>query len=465
MKKKRHTPSIHKVRRNACGGKPAEGHELQRRAKRIRRADPARVHIGEADPSLTSAAGLVGFGRFVSRLGVPEQLHSLFDSMKTGRTVVYPMSAQLQLLLDLYVSGHDRVFDLELLARDALIVHLAGGSIPSVDTMYRDLQRFDAQSLEQLEAMMAGHGLSGLAGFDCVHLDIDTTVEPLFGEQQGALRGHNPRYHGRPSYHPIVARVAETDTIVGAKLRPGNTGLGHEDIPTIEHWIDRVREAVGPSTLIVVRIDAGADFGDMVAALERKGVHYIIKARLSPDLAGAVACHTCWHTVDIDAFNRPTRQVATIGYVRNCYHQKACYPRLVAVRSRDRDTGKQVYLWNHLAFSVQVYVTNDWTRAEEEIAQDYDRRAGIEPLIGELKHNWTIGKVPTRDFDGNEAAFLVKLLAYNLMRRYVDAKHPALRAWRARWIRAAAICIPGRIIRSGRKTILRAMPRVFAQLE
>jgi hypothetical protein len=38
-----------------------------------------------------------------------------------------------------------------------------------------------------------------------IHLDIDTTVTVLFGEQEGALPGPNPRYHGRPSYHPMMS--------------------------------------------------------------------------------------------------------------------------------------------------------------------------------------------------------------------------------------------------------------------
>jgi hypothetical protein len=100
------------------------------------------------------------------------------------------------------VAGGQRVFDLEMLAVDPLFAHLAGGSVPSIDILYDDLRRFDEQALEDLEELLAHHGVAPLRErrMSEVFLDIDTTVTPLFGEQEGARPGPNPRYHGRPSY-------------------------------------------------------------------------------------------------------------------------------------------------------------------------------------------------------------------------------------------------------------------------
>ncbi len=68
---------------------------------------------------------------------------------------------------------------------------------------------------------MVEHGLADVRGMLTsrkeVHLDIDTTVNPLFcevGEIEGAEIGPNAKYRGRPSYHPVLARIAETDTCV-----------------------------------------------------------------------------------------------------------------------------------------------------------------------------------------------------------------------------------------------------------
>jgi hypothetical protein len=84
--------------------------------------------------------------------------------------------------------------------------------MPSLDTVYLDLARVDEGSLGQLEAMMADHGLAAVRRplkLRVVHLDIDTTVTQVFGsETEGALPGPNPKYHGRPSFHPVLARIA-----------------------------------------------------------------------------------------------------------------------------------------------------------------------------------------------------------------------------------------------------------------
>ena len=42
-----------------------------------------------------------------------------------------------------------------------------------------------------------------------------------YGHQQGALRGPNPRKHGRPSHHPLVAALAEAHFLLRHWLRSG----------------------------------------------------------------------------------------------------------------------------------------------------------------------------------------------------------------------------------------------------
>jgi hypothetical protein len=40
-------------------------------------------------------------------------------------------------------------------------------------------------------------------------LDLDSTVFERYGQQEGSLKGHNPRKHGRPSHHPLLAVLSE----------------------------------------------------------------------------------------------------------------------------------------------------------------------------------------------------------------------------------------------------------------
>ncbi|XXT69098.1 hypothetical protein WMF14_01440 [Sorangium sp. So ce693] len=146
------------------------------------------MHLRATETTLTGVAGLVGFGVFLRELDVDAELQRTFGRLKPDSRVVFPMAAQMRLLIDAAVAGEARVFGLEAPANDPLFVHLAGGVVPSIDTVYRDLRRFDDKALAALDSMLAEHGLAPLAKAppDIIHLDMDTTVEPLFGSQEGA---------------------------------------------------------------------------------------------------------------------------------------------------------------------------------------------------------------------------------------------------------------------------------------
>lgn len=456
MKTKR-SPIIHKVRRIACGGKRADGHSFQKVGKQAKRRDPRSIQVGASDPNLTGMAGILDFDRLVHDLGLPAALTRDFAHMKQGGGVVYPMAYQLHLLLIALAAGMERVFDLESFARDPLFVMLAGGQMPSIDAIYDDFRRFGEAEIRLLSSLVSKHGVSALrSAMPVLTIDLDTSVCPMFGSQEGAKPGHNPRYHGRPSYHPMLARIAETDTVVAAQLRSGDTGFGDDDVPTVIEWIRLVRGKVGPESLIRFRIDSAGDCTSLLSKLDDEGVLFVTKAKLTQDLCDAISVHTDWRTVDEDADGNPTRQVATVSFQRIAWEKANRNFRIVVMRQSDRENGRQTFLWNHLEFSVQAYITNDKFWDEESIVHHYNQRCGIEPLIAELKQAWSIGKFPSQDFKANHAMLLLKLLAYNLQRHLVRRMYPTLHTarWRASWIRRTIILRPGRLTRSGRRTTL-----------
>jgi hypothetical protein len=247
-----------------------------------------------------------------------------------------------------------------------------------------------------------------------ITLDIDTTVTPLFGHQEGAVPGSNPRYHGRPCRHPILARSAETDTVVGARLRPGDTALGDADAEDIEQWLDTVREAAGPKALITIRIDAGGDCAALLGAIHDRGLSSSSR-RTKQGLCSASPCRSgagTPSTLTPRANHRDKRRRST---------SSAKIGRLVGSIGDPHERAGQrspVFLWEDLDTVDSVYITNDPVRDIDDLARVYDKRAGIEPLIGELENGFAIGKASSSSFDANEAALLIKLLAYNLLRRW-----------------------------------------------
>jgi hypothetical protein len=148
-----------KVRREALGGERAEGWKRQREDKRVRGADSSALRIGKPDASLSGLGGLAGFNAFVQQEGLGKELRGLFEDMKVGRRVVYPMHTQIRLLIDGSIAGATRVFDFEWLAAGPLFCHLAGGAVPSIDTVYDDLRRFGATEFDKLRGVITKQGL------------------------------------------------------------------------------------------------------------------------------------------------------------------------------------------------------------------------------------------------------------------------------------------------------------------
>ena len=447
-------PSTGKVRRDVIGGKRGQGKVWPHR---VRRADAWKIAIAPTSDRLTANAGLVEFDRAMRRLEVPHDLRRLFSSMKKGHMVVYGMESQIRLLLDAHVAGESRVFGVEALAADPLFVRLAGGTVPSLDTLYRDLNRFDDAAITKLEAYVARQGfdIEQLRKHREHHLDIDTSVLSLTGDHEHAGVGYNPRHHGRPSHHPILARSAELDACVGALLRPGDTGFGEDDAETVAALVRRMRGYLRPKDDLYVRIDAAADCAAILQAITAEKAMFVVKARLTHDLKRAVAETTTWRTTERDASGTPIAQVADIDFERAEWRKRDLGVRVVAIRTTEPGAGKQVCLWSHDEYAVKVYLTSS-TEPAEDVASRYEGRAGIEPLIAEWKSGWGIGDMPCWGFAANHAALLIKLLAHNLMRRFARMVAPRLaRAhWRIDWLRRALINVPGRLVRAARSWTL-----------
>jgi len=425
----------------------------------VRRPDPGIIRNGKPDPTVTGVAGLVGFGRFLWGLGVDRDLHVTFDRLKSGTGVIYPMGTQLRLLTDAFAVGETRVFGIEGLAADPLFTYLAGGVVPSIDTLYDDVDRFDDAALGALEDRVAEHGLVRVPNLrgPFAHFDIDTSVLPIFGEHEGAVPGPNPRYPGRPSFHPMLARIAETGTIVGAQLRRGDTGFGEADVPTMRRWVRRAMNKLRKGTSLCVRIDSAGDCAEVMHALHEDQAFYVIKAKTTADLLGAASWATNWKTVDVDADKLPIRQVTDLDFSRTSWRNKGVKPRVVAVRSIARH-GKQMTSMDGSEWTLQVFLTNRLDEDADDVAWDYDKRAGIEPLIAECKGAWGIGHASSYSFAANHAVFLLKMLAHNLLDRYATEQFPDLARWRTPWRRRTLLRVPGRLSRSGRGRKLHLPP-------
>ncbi len=454
------TPSTLKVRRTSLGVKAASGHSIQGQ-RLARRADPRKISSGTPDRSLTGYGGLIDFGRFTRTIGLEDNFSHEFGSVKVGPLVVYTMPFVLRTIVDVFVAGGTRPFDLEHLAADPVFQRLAGGFVPSVDVIYTDLRRLNDPNLASLESLMAEQAIvvtKGVKG-NTFHLDIDSSVLPVFGALEGSAIGYNPQYRGRPSYHPLIARVAEADVVIAAELRPGNTTFGEADVPFVLRAIEQTRKAIKADATLYVRIDRAGDCAAVMRAVHKTCNYFLTKAQLSPDLASAIyqVPSRAWKTFERDADGIPEVQIAELDFRRGSWGEgdDRLPVRVLVVRRTDRERRSPSYLWPDMEWIVDVYLTNDTVSYADDLVERYEGRAGIEPLIGECKSSWGLATLGIDSFAGNHAVLLLKLLSLNLLRRYAVETAPAQKKWRTPWLRRLLIEIPGRFVRSGRRTTLR----------
>ncbi len=77
---------------------------------------------------------------------------------------------------------------------------------PTDDTIRNLFRRFGMGEVQRLFEPLAEWQMQRLPQrVEGYTLDLDSTVFERYGKQEGSLKGHNPRKHGRPSHHPLLA--------------------------------------------------------------------------------------------------------------------------------------------------------------------------------------------------------------------------------------------------------------------
>lgn len=61
-----------------------------------------------------------------------------------------------------------------------------------------------------------------------IHINIDTTVETLFGDQEGGRKGHNMKHRGKKGFRPVLCFIEDTREYLVGKLRKGAIISGKE---------------------------------------------------------------------------------------------------------------------------------------------------------------------------------------------------------------------------------------------
>lgn len=183
---------------------------------------------------LTNYSGILPFYRFMKRLKIFQLLDNRLN-IHLHHNKQYSTSQIIAAVTLGILSGLNRIIKIEAFSYDPLVQHLCRWldnlryllGIPDKldnDTITNRIKRFNIE--QNTEYMGVIGELSGK-----VHkkldtkteiIDLDSSVKTVYGNQEGAEKGYNPKAPGKKSYHPLLAFLNSTKECILFWLRPGD---------------------------------------------------------------------------------------------------------------------------------------------------------------------------------------------------------------------------------------------------
>ena len=406
----------------------------------------ARVKESFTLKNATSFGGANILADYAEAVGLSELLARHLVIVKASHAT-FTMHESLAAFVLATVLGHSRIFHLTGVENDPLLCLKTGwDKLPDYTTFNYDLHRFtngeQVASLRPVLAALAGRIMEA----SCI-LDFDSTVETLYGSQQGAAVGYNAAKHGRKSYHPLLVFDGLSQTMLNGILRPGSAVSATGFVEFLQQTL-----ALYPDVIVdFIRMDAGFAGEKMYALAEKHaGKGYVAKIRQFSALLDKARIFP-WRRVEYTDYIVETK---SFTYQAKDWSKPR---RIVMVRYRPADGQEQSGQLRlaELDWQTAAMVTNlDW--AEEDVWHFYNQRCCQENYIKEMKDGFGMDQIPAASFAANHAMMLLKGIAYNLaagFRKEIGTARFA-RMTLAR-MRREFLMIPAKLVRHARQIVLK----------
>src|SRR5216683_2903096 len=235
--------------------------------------------------------GLVAVMRYLEQRGVRQVLAQALPDGRTSPNQIPVLDIALALLATVLTGGR-RFAHLERLRSDEVQAIVGVARMPSAMTLTRYFGGLVRSQIEHLSEVLSQFGLRRLrAPALGAVLDLDSTVFERYGHQQGSLKGYNPRKHGRPSHHPLLAMLREAKVVLHAWLRSGNTASARGVIAFLAETLAKLPDDF---RLYALRADSGFFVTEFLVELERRTLLYVIAVRMNPHLRPTVGGTRQW---------------------------------------------------------------------------------------------------------------------------------------------------------------------------
>ena len=424
-------------------------------ARRERSPVYPKIVFGFTAHPITVWAGVILLRLYFEWIKLREELSkALVGFAKHSNNQISSVEVMLSWFYGLAL-GAERFEHFSRYRRDRLLGELLGiERFGSPDTLRRLFLRFGYREVTEVSERLMGFSLARVRPILLGHtLDLDSTVLCRYGEQEGSLKGYNPKKPGRPSHHPLVAFLAERRRLLWATLRSGNSGSANGSVEFLKQALTVLPAG---NRIGLVRADSGFFEKRLLEYLESRELPYIIVARLT-----AVVRKLVVHRLPSSAWRAVARGVEVADLEVSLPNWKAKKRRFVCLRQeisqRPQASGRKLIDCPGYTYRVMVASV---PYAAEIVTRMYAGRADSENRIKELKEDLSLDTFCLKSFDATDAAFRMGGVLYNLLAEFRETVLP--RSWFERRLRAVrdwVFLVGADLISQGRRVQIRfAMP-------
>ena len=183
------------------------------------------------------------------------------------------------------LAGHKRYAHIAALRGDGVLPELLDMSkIVSEDTVRRAFAAIEEEAGANWMRGHLDHCVEPLLSEPWI-LDVDTTVKPLYGHQEGAVVGYNAKKPGRPSHCYHTYSMAGTRLVLDVDVSAGDEHASNHSAPGLWALLDRTPLDCWPSLL---RGDKGFGNEGIMGEAERRALPYLFKLRLTANVKRAI---------------------------------------------------------------------------------------------------------------------------------------------------------------------------------
>lgn len=322
------------------------------------------------------------------------------------------------------LSGHTRYCHMSSVYGDEASAELIGVnkfvSHDSAERALKKMKKIDAEKWLQKHQLKTYESLLNKPYV----LDIDPTVKPIYGNQEGAEIGYNPKKPGRPShcYHTYI--IGSLRLVADVDVRPGNETAGKYSHPGLWRFLDSLPKSLHPK---FVRGDIGFGTDGTMSGCESRKVPFLFKLKRTPKIKKLLKslenpntewedAKSGWHGIEthikLDGW-KINRRVIVLRRPINKNELKGKV-------TMNADPSKMIQ--GELPFAVLTDKTPKYeyqvliTSLDDSIitvAQLYRDRADCENVYDEMKNQWGWCGFTTRDMKRSQIMAGIIALVYN----------------------------------------------------